>query len=548
MEDARQDSVDSARTGKYRALLELGQGGTAVVYLAVAQGPVGFNKLVVLKALKRSLGGDAEFRRMFLNEARLSARLNHPNIVQVNEIVEQDGLPVIVMEYLEGKPLSEVRARVRERFDLHMHLRILSDVLSGLHYSHELRDYDGTPLNVVHRDMSPHNVFVTYDGRVKVLDFGIAKLSGSLVETQTGVIKGKLRYMPPEQISGEHVDRRADIYAAGVMLWEAITGTRMWGDLSEATIMNRVLNGDIPSPRDSRPDISPELERICMKSLAYEADSRYGTAEELQTDLDAALGQLSASITLRDIGQFVSRHFEDSRVRTRQVIEQQLKEASLAVVDGKGPVSFPPPPVSMLQRTYTASGTNSAVAAAPEAGGSRKLFLLLLVLLVGIVGIVAFQRWRAPRNDKMADLTSATRSSAPAVKSAASDSSAAHSEQIMVRITVFPLAAKIVLDDKALDSNPYVGFAAIDQTTHRVDAQAPGYASATTSVTFNRNVEVVLTLVEDKTPKPPAGGHRWQRPAPKPPDTSSKPPPRNNCDPPFYVDDRGVKKFKPGCL
>jgi serine/threonine-protein kinase len=313
--------------------------------------------------------------------------------------------------------------------------------------------------------------------------------------------------------------------------------------------MNRVLNGDIPSPRDSRPDISPELERICMKSLAYEADARYSTAEELQTELDAALGQLSASITLRDIGQFVSRHFEDSRVRTRQVIEQQLKEASLAVADGKGPVSFPPPPVSMLQRTYTGSGTNSAVAAPPEAGGTRKLFVFLLLLVLGVAGIVMFQRWRAPRNDNMADLNPATRSSAPAVKSAAPDSSSAHSDQIMVRITVFPLAAKILLDDKPLDSNPYVGFVSIDQSSHRVDAQAPGYASASTAVTFNRNVEVVLTLVEDKAPKP-TGGHRWSRPPPKPTAeaTTSRPPPRNNCDPPFYVDDRGVKKFKPGCL
>ena len=172
--------VESARTSnsKYRVLLELGQGGTAHVYLAVAQGPVGFNKLVVFKTLKASLGSDPQFRRMFLNEARLSARLSHPNIVQVNEVIENDGLPVMVMEYLQGKPLSELRSRAGGSLGLGLHLRIISEALCGLHYSHELADYDGTPLNVVHRDMTPHNIFITYDGQVKVLDFGIAKLSG----------------------------------------------------------------------------------------------------------------------------------------------------------------------------------------------------------------------------------------------------------------------------------------------------------------------------------------------------------------------------------
>src|SRR5262245_11824303 len=220
---------------------------------------------------------------MFLNEVRLVARLNYPNIVQTNEVADDEGVPVIVMEYFEGQPLSNILVRGRGgALSLAAHIRIITDSLAGLHYAHEVTDFDGTPLGVVHRDMTPHNVFVTFEGQVKVLDFGIAKLGTSMIETQAGVIKGKLRYMPPEQISGEAIDRRADVYAVGVMLWEAAAGERLWKGHSDATIMNRVLNGEIPSPREKRPDLSEELERIVMKSLSADRNDRYASASDLE--------------------------------------------------------------------------------------------------------------------------------------------------------------------------------------------------------------------------------------------------------------------------
>src|SRR5258708_5447298 len=322
---------EPAQEGKYRVLVELGQGGTAIVYLAVARGPSGFNKLVVLKALKKNLANDPEFRNMFLNEARLAARLNHPNIVQTNEVAEDEGVPVIVMEYLEGQPLSNLLIRGRNGpLSLAAHLRIITDSLAGLYYAHEVNDFDGTPLGVVHRDMTPHNVFVTFEGQVKVLDFGIAKLGTSMIETQAGVIKGKLRYMPPEQISGESIDRRADIYAVGVMLWEAAAGERLWKSQSDATIMNKVLNGEIPSPREKRPELTEELERIVMKALAADRNMRYPTAADLEQDLENYLGGLGAEgrVTARQIGKLVDKLFEDVRVRTKALVEAQLSKAA----------------------------------------------------------------------------------------------------------------------------------------------------------------------------------------------------------------------------
>ena len=320
---------------KYRILTELGEGGTAHVFLAIARGPSGFNKLVVLKALKRSLAGDDDFRRMFMNEARLSAGLNHPNIVQVNEVIEQDGLPVMVMQYLEGRPLLDIINRACDKLSLGMHLQIVCEALSGLHYSHELCDYDGTPLRVVHRDMTPHNVFVTFDGQVKLLDFGIAKLSGSAAETQEGVLKGKLRYMPPEQIMGDAVDRRTDVYAVGVLLWEAATGTKMWRTLSEATIMNRVLEGQIPSPRTERPDIDADLERIIVKALQTDAALRYATAIELQSELESYMTERGLGSSSREIGSFISELYTDYRQETKKAVEEKLaREGSLNWADG----------------------------------------------------------------------------------------------------------------------------------------------------------------------------------------------------------------------
>src|SRR5260370_1330933 len=190
--------------GKYKLLAELGRGGMANVYLAVARGPSGFNKLVVLKSLRSDLAGDPELLSMFWEEARLAARLNHPHVVQTYEVGEYAGRPVIVMEYLEGQTLANVLQRAKGQMSLALHLRVIIDSLEGLHHAHELTDFAGKALGLVHRDMSPQNVFITFDGQVKVLDFGIAKVVNSQAQTSTGVLKGKVKYMAREQ-RGAHL-------------------------------------------------------------------------------------------------------------------------------------------------------------------------------------------------------------------------------------------------------------------------------------------------------------------------------------------------------
>jgi serine/threonine protein kinase len=327
----RGDAGAVEAVGKYRIVLPLGQGGTADVYLAVAEGPSGFTKLVVIKVLRKNLASDNEFRMMFLSEARLAARLHHPNVVQTNEVMEVDGAPVLVMEYLDGQPLSQVIVRGKQGgFTLAMQLRVLADALAGLHAAHELADFDGTKLGVVHRDVSLHNLFVTVEGHAKVLDFGIAKLERSLVETEVGMVKGKLRYMAPEQVAGDKLDRRADIYAAGVILWEALTGERMWRAMSEPDIRARVLAGDLPTPETARPDVPAPLARICRRALSRAPGDRHATARELADELEAAMSELGLTASQREIGATVARLFQDVRGETKRAIESKLGRASLA--------------------------------------------------------------------------------------------------------------------------------------------------------------------------------------------------------------------------
>ena len=336
--------------GRHRIVSRLGQGGTADVYLAIAFGPSGFHKLVVLKVLKQSLSCDREFREMFLREARLAARLHHPNIVQTNEVLEVDGTPMMVMEYLDGQPLTQVIVRGRQPqhpFTLPMQLRVLVDALNGLHAAHELADFDGTPLGVVHRDVSPHNLFVTVEGHGKVLDFGIAKHQrawGERLETEVGTevgtIKGKLRYMAPEQLAGEKLDRRADIYAAGVILWEALAGERMWKGCSEPEIRSRVQAGDLPMPLAmplAMPPATPEagwrevpsaLDRICRRALSLAVADRHATALELADEIEAALPALGEVAGRREIGATVAKLFDDVRAQTREAIERVLSPAT----------------------------------------------------------------------------------------------------------------------------------------------------------------------------------------------------------------------------
>jgi eukaryotic-like serine/threonine-protein kinase len=395
--------------GKYRPIAELGHGGMATVYLAASQGPRGFSKLVVIKELKGDLATDSEFSTMFVDEARLAARLNHSNIVQTYEVEELDGSFFIVMEYLEGQPLSQARARLaRLGATLRDHqVRVLSDVLEALHHAHELTDYDGTALNVVHRDVSPHNIIVTYTGEAKLVDFGIAKAADSSSQTRTGVIKGKLAYMAPEQAFGRPVDRRADLFSVGVILWEAITGRRMWKGSAEGAIAHRLSTGDIPKITDFVPEAPVHLRAIAERALAPRIEHRYTNALAMKNDLDAYLGTLGQRPSARDFGALIAQAFGDDRARLVSLIERQmlaLRESSSQVQQladlprvNLPAVSMTPPHTPVSKTGALAS--SSTVRPIPAAGYPIRWLVVggvLLVVVGAAVTTLVMAPWTQP--------------------------------------------------------------------------------------------------------------------------------------------------------
>jgi len=291
-------SFTSFALGEYQVIASLGRGGMADVFLAVRRGPVGFTKLVVVKRLRADLSEQesTRYRELLLDEARLAARLHHPNIVQTFEVGEHDGQPFIAMEYLDGQPLHRVvlaANRSLAPLATGLALRVVAEVLAGLHYAHELADYDGRPLGIVHRDVSPQNVFWTYEGEIKLVDFGVAKASLG-TDTEVGVIKGKASYMAPEQARGAPLDRRVDVFAAGIVLWELVAGRRLFRADTTAQSLQKLLFEPVPELDSVRPDVDPAICRICATALQRDPDLRYATAAEMRAAIEQALSEKAA--------------------------------------------------------------------------------------------------------------------------------------------------------------------------------------------------------------------------------------------------------------
>jgi eukaryotic-like serine/threonine-protein kinase len=504
----------SAQIGKYRDIVELGKGGMGDVFLTVALGPAGFNKLLVVKRLRHSLASDPDFLKMFLNEARLAARLNHPNIVHTYEVGFDGVSHYIAMEYLEGQSLQRLirRASGGGGLTLEMQLRVLADALAGLHYAHELTDYDGTPLAIVHRDVSPANIFVLYDGQVKLVDFGIAKSANS-AETKAGIFKGKIQYVSPEQYTGGPLDRRADIYSAGVVLWEAVTGRRMWKDAGDLTVMQRVSVGDVPLPSSVEPQVPARLEAICMKALAVVKEDRYPTAAALQADIEDFLHERGSRVSAREVGALTAATFADDRTHVKLLVEDQLR----LVRDHPDPQSLIP--TVMLQQHQPDTGTRPTVSSsslfpafAPPRKRRRNAAIAISGGFAAIVGgLVLWGSVPHKEETPRANPTPVSAQAAPSAPTAAppqaspelppvASTAPAAAAQIKLTVEADPENARILVDGALLPPNgQLVGFAK-DNALHKVRAEAPGYRPKTEWVRFDSD-DVTLQISLELAPK-----------------------------------------------
>jgi serine/threonine-protein kinase len=406
------------------------------------------------------------------------------------------------------------RLRGEGGLPLAMHLRVLADVLAGLHHAHELCDFDGTPLNVVHRDVTPQNVFVTYEGAVKVVDFGIAKATCSMVETRAGLFKGKVAYIAPEQARGEHVDRRADIFTTGVMLWEAIAGRRPWTGMDEVTILKRLVNDDFPSVREARPGAPEQLVAILGRALAHGREQRYATAAEFQADLEAYLEATGEHTHNRHLGQLVERYFAADRARIRALVEEEVRvsraEAEAERSSSRESVKLVPLPSERTTLPETAPrtppgeaaraqpGSLSAVArlSPPPSPPARRLPVLAAVgLLAGAaLVLVALRLGSGPTPEVRAEPVV----SAPVVPVPPAGAAA----EVELQIDASPAGATIFVDGVAARANPLTTRLRRDRAEHEIRVEAPGFTRSVERLVFDR--DRALRIVLAPAPSPPA--------------------------------------------
>ncbi|MBS2012147.1 MAG: serine/threonine protein kinase [Deltaproteobacteria bacterium] len=469
------------RIGRYLLFDELASGGMASVHLGRLEGPSGFARTVAIKRLFRSHAEDPGSATLFLDEARIASRINHPNVVPVIDVVSSEKEALLVMEYVHGASLSELlhaHEKRGTRAPVACVAQVMVNVLTGLHAAHDTCDDDGAPLGIIHRDVSPQNVMVSVDGIARVVDFGIARAERRLSPaTKEGLLRGKLAYMPPEQIAeGGTIDRRSDVYAAALVMWEALTGRKLF-DQEIAVVVAKKLSEDPPPPRSIVPEIPEALDAIVTKALSHHPSERYATALEMARAIEAVVPPVSP----REIGEWVKDLAAPLLERQAALAERARREEG-PPIDAAASVApaFPlnaseAPKVSAYVTTKDLEVPTSALT--PRRAAAAAVLLLLLVVVVLFVWV----RRPAPLPASAAS---------PAVASASAFASASASAS------------------------------AFASPSASASASAPASASPATP-----------TLLSDPPSKP------------KP-----KPKPSKNCDPPWRVDDKGVRILKKECF
>ena len=476
------------RVGRYVLFDKLAAGGMATVHIGRLLGPAGFARTVAIKRLHASLAQDESFVTMFLDEARVAARLRHPNVVAIHDVVQTDDELFLVMDYVEGESLSSLLKLGRNRgapIPIEIGCAIIASALRGLQAAHDVTGDDGKRLNLVHRDVSPQNILVGVNGVARILDFGIAKAAGRAQTTLEGQIKGKLPYMALEQLGGGEVDHRVDIYSAGVVLWEVLAGKPRLRAPSRQALLAVAMNAEPTPPSEHRPDVTPELDAIVMRALHRDSAQRFQTAREFALALEAATPLASAAT----IGNFVATMAADALSWRSAVVASvethQHNSTTQLWTDEDGPL--PPSP----DASEVTTGSDSAMR---EPSRNRRLGAAALALIIGGLGAILMYT-----GDEAED--------PPATST----------------------------DPTATQQTPT---ALVETTT--VDAPPQPTAAPTTS-------SVSPPAATSNTPPPSWPKHKGT--TEPPPEPTTKPEAvKPNCNPPYTVDASGIQRVKIECL
>src|SRR5712692_872591 len=385
--------------GRYQLLKKIGSGGMGQVFLARTAGTQGFEKLIVIKRLLPHLAEDEEFRDMFFDEARIAARLNHPNLIQIFDLGEEGGSYFLAMEYVAGEDLRRLERYASSQgrpVPLGLACRIAADAAAGLDYAHKARTSQGQPLGLVHRDVSPQNILVGFDGAVKLIDFGVVKALDRLQHTATGILKGKYPYMSPEQASGAEMDHRSDVFSLGIIFWELLTGARLFKGASDMITIRLVRECQVRPPSSVNPEVTSDLDALVLRALAEDPHARYPDAAAFRLAIEELIlaNQLQASSA--HLVAFIASLYGDRIAResdpsTHDLMNhlEELEPASDSSSDSGAPQSrsTPSPPRARQSREGTALLDPSA----PRARFKRSWVLLSLALVLGLVGFLAVQ-------------------------------------------------------------------------------------------------------------------------------------------------------------
>ncbi len=330
------------RLDRYELLWQIAEGGMASVWLARQSGKHGFEKLVAVKTILPKFAQDERFQRMFLDEARIASGIDHTNVARILDLGEEHGVLYIAMEWVDGDSLSKVQRLLAKKGIALPHgvvLRLLADACAGLHAAHELRDRTGTPLGVVHRDVSPQNILISADGVAKLIDFGIAKARDRASgETETGTLKGKIEYMAPEQALGRPLDRRADVWAVGAVLYNFFVGRPPYDAPSQVTSLQMLSSGQPPPPLP--PKIAPMVAHVITGALQWHPESRWGNVDDMRRTLERAMLEMGCPTTAADVASFVATYLPE-----RAALRKQTVERALAAAQERVPLPQEPPSI-----------------------------------------------------------------------------------------------------------------------------------------------------------------------------------------------------------
>jgi serine/threonine-protein kinase len=545
----------------------------ATVHFGRLLGPVGFSRTVAIKRLHAQYAGDPEFVSMFLDEARLAARIRHPNVVPTLDVVATEGELFLVMDYVPGESLAKL-TRGQHRASNRLISAVMAGALHGLHAAHEAKDERGHPLGIVHRDVSPQNILVGTDGIPKILDFGVAKASGRTQHTREGQIKGKLSYMPPEQLRGSNVTRTTDIYAAGVILWELVTGQRLFGGDNEGVVITKILEGKVAPPsqivinnmrgatmNDRVMDELMGLDRVILRALDSNPERRYATAREMAIDLERTVQPATAS----EVGEWVEAVAKDVLANRANKVHEIESSSSGSIEADRVMNAIGPKATLTAPQMHQSGGDFGATMAMPNAPVSRP-------------DMLAATRPSSPRALAVDVTPPVTQPSSISVSGAVRIDALQRHRSIIGAAIGVGIALLLIgvifgvraMRDKGTEEGkdvPPANSAVASATPSSAPQLGPpiqqGVSDAGSTVASSDPTPPPTTTgptVKDPTPpsqptppaKPPPAntGHVWHPPPPPPPPATAQTaaPAADPCKPPFYYDSKGVKKYKENCI